>query len=265
MPLKNHRWILWLPYCVMLWITPLKNQRRPYSNSVVLFIQQNMVFDKKVLYFTRCAAKDRYFFHRALGVIPLVLLLFQAAHRGRYQRMSSGRWCLRLGLCSAVSASSRLQKRDARVNSGLHKDKSSPVKLRLFTSDNDKRKLDETRTSSRSDYAPSRSPSQPNLPFITVLHRHKGQRRGGGKVAVCWMGKKERRMKKCVHGPIKTPLWDPFPPCSRGVITITTPHSALSKRLSDTSLPPYLSSHTPSTPPLLRQALRHSHHPSTLH
>lgn len=76
-----------------------------------------------------------------------------------YQRMSSGRWCLRLGLCSAALVSSRLHKRDAHVNSGLHKDKSSPVKLRLFTSDNDKRKLDETRTSRGSDYAPSRSPS----------------------------------------------------------------------------------------------------------
>ncbi|ROJ30606.1 hypothetical protein DPX16_3854 [Anabarilius grahami] len=55
--------------------------------------------------------------------------------------------------------SSCLQKRDARVNSGLHKDKSSPVKLRLFTCENDKRKLDETRTRRGSDYAPSRSPS----------------------------------------------------------------------------------------------------------
>ncbi|KAK2872377.1 hypothetical protein Q8A67_022274 [Cirrhinus molitorella] len=58
--------------------------------------------------------------------------------------------------------SRRLQKRDARVKRGLHKDKSSPVKLRLFTGDNDKRKLDETRMSRGSDYAPSRSPSHRN-------------------------------------------------------------------------------------------------------
>lgn len=111
-----------------------------------------------------------FFFHRALGVIPPVLSPFQAAHRGRYQRMSSGRWCLRLGLRSAASGSSRLQKRDARVKRGLHKDKSSPVKLRLFTGDNDKRKLDETRTSRGSDYAPSRSPSHRSChlsPFST--------------------------------------------------------------------------------------------------
>ncbi len=43
-PLKSHRWILWVPYCVMLWIMPLKNYKRTYSNSVVLFIQQNVFF-----------------------------------------------------------------------------------------------------------------------------------------------------------------------------------------------------------------------------
>lgn len=56
--------------------------------------------------------------------------------------------------------------------------KTNPV--RLFTSHNDKRKLDETRTSRGCDY----TPFPPNLPFITGVHRHKGQRRGREQVAV---------------------------------------------------------------------------------
>ncbi len=86
------------------------------------------------------------------------------------------------------------------------------------------------------------------LPTEPAIYHRSPQTQGSKKRRRRRRRKREAH-EKCVHGPIKTPLWDPFPPCSCRVITITTPHSALSKRLSDTSLPPYLSSHTPSTPP----------------
>lgn len=127
------------------------------------------------------------------------------------------------------------------------KDKSSPVKLRLFTSDNDKRKLDETRTRRGSDYAPF-SPSEP-----AIYHRApqtQGSKKEEEEKSRCaFNGEKERCAEECVHSPIKTPLRDPFPPCSRRIITITTLHTALSKTLLDTSLSLLAHSLHTSTPP----------------
>ncbi len=211
----------------MLWIMPLKNYKRTYSNSVVLFIQQNVFFDKKGF----CVVSSTVLWCNPAGSVAVSGCSSRPLSVNEFWEMLSEIRSPAVCRREMLSSTAAFTKTNPAPRSS--------VCLPVTT-------IRENETSSGSDYAPSHRTCHLS-PFSTDTRVKEEEEEEKSRCA--WTGKKERRMKKCVQGPIKTPLWDPFPPCSCKVITITTPHSALSKRLSDTSLPPYLSSHTPSTPP----------------